>query len=316
MNLELLEKLLFIRRMEEAISTRYSEQKMRCPTHLSIGQELPAIAVCQALSHRDLVVSTHRSHAHYLAKGGDPYAFVAELYGKSTGCSGGVGGSMHLTDESVGFIGSTAIVGNSIPVGVGLALSLKLNKDNHDLAVIFLGEAAIETGAFLESANYSAVNKLPLVFACENNLYSVYSDLSSRQPSNRSMKDLAYGLGLKYEKVDTESVSQCVSETAEIIEKYRGENEPLFLEFPTYRHREHCGPNSDDELCYRPATERKYWLSRDPLDRALDVLKKEKGSKALDSIETKILLDINLIFDFAEQSAFPSFDSLTEYAIK
>ena len=164
---KLFKKLLFLRRLEEEIANRYSEQSMRCPTHLSIGQELPAIAICENLSVNDLAVSTHRCHAHYLAKGGDPYAFVAELYGKETGCSKGKGGSMHLVDESVGFMGATAIVGNSIPVGAGLAMAMKLDGNKKNVVVIFLGEAATETGAFYESANFAVVNKIPLIFACE-----------------------------------------------------------------------------------------------------------------------------------------------------
>ena len=316
MNLALLEKLLFIRRLEEAVSEHYSEQKMRCPTHLSIGQELPAVAVCDSLSHEDLAVSTHRSHAHYLAKGGDPFAFIAELYGKSTGCSGGVGGSMHLIDEKAGFLGSTAIVGNSIPIGVGAALSLKLDKNRHNAVVIFIGEAATETGAFLESANYAAVNELSVIFVCENNLYSVYSDLSSRQPKNRTLKELAHGLGLDYEIVDTISATECVRQTASIIKKFRGQTSPLFLEYPTYRHREHCGPNFDDDLKYREPKEVEYWISRDPLDVLLGESKTAASLDDLNKIEKKISSQIRSIFEFAEKSEFPNFENLREFATK
>ena len=129
--LTILKKLYLIRDLEEGIAAKYSEGKMRCPTHLSIGQEGAPAALSTLLSHQDLAVSTHRAHAHYLAKGGCPKAMLAEIYGKATGCSGGRGGSMHLIDESVGFKGSTAIVGNTIPIGVGLALSQKTVSYTH-----------------------------------------------------------------------------------------------------------------------------------------------------------------------------------------
>ena len=129
MNLsELQASMLRIRLVEESIANKYSEQKMRCPTHLSIGQEAIAVGVCSNLTNEDQVLSSHRAHAHYLAKGGCLNSMLAEIYGKVTGCSKGMGGSMHLIDKSVGFMGSTAIVGNSIPVAVGFALSLKLRE--------------------------------------------------------------------------------------------------------------------------------------------------------------------------------------------
>jgi pyruvate dehydrogenase E1 component alpha subunit len=123
---KLFESMLRIRLVEESIANKYSEQKMRCPTHLSIGQEAIAVGVCANLTSQDQVLSTHRAHAHYLAKGGCLNSMMAEIYGKASGCSKGMGGSMHLIDTSVGFMGSTAIVGNTIPVAVGLALEKKL----------------------------------------------------------------------------------------------------------------------------------------------------------------------------------------------
>ena len=165
--------MLKIRLAEETIAERYSEQKMRCPTHLCIGQEAVSSAVGHSLKKSDYAVSTHRSHGHYLGKGGDLNKMIAEIYGKETGCSKGYGGSMHLVDKDVGFMGSTAIVGNSIPVGIGLALASKLNKSDI-VTAIFLGEGAIEEGVFAESVNFAAQSKLPVLFVCENNLYSVF----------------------------------------------------------------------------------------------------------------------------------------------
>src|SRR3990167_9152776 len=151
---EIYYRAMRIRMVEEEISRRYGEKKMRCPVHLSIGQELNASTVCQYLTKDDQMVSTHRGHAHYLAKGGSLEKFIAELYGKTTGCSGGLGGSMHLCDRSVGFLGSTSIVGGTIPIGVGLAFSNKLQR-KENIVVVCMGDAAIEEGIFWESWNFA-----------------------------------------------------------------------------------------------------------------------------------------------------------------
>ena len=145
--MEIYRRMELIRCVEETIAERYNEEQMRCPTHLSIGQEAVAAAVGVALRSDDYAVSTHRSHGHYLGKGGDVPKMIAEIYGKATGCSKGRGGSMHLIDTEVGFMGSTAIVSNSIPIGAGLGLSIQLNKTDQ-ISCIFLGDEAVEEGVF------------------------------------------------------------------------------------------------------------------------------------------------------------------------
>ena len=157
--IELLRQMKFIRAVEDMIAQRYAEQEMRCPVHLSIGQEATAAAVGLALQDGDKAVSSHRSHAHYLAMGGNAGRMLAEIYGKATGCCGGRGGSMHLTDLDAGFVASTAIVGNSIPVGAGVAMAEKL-KNSGAIVVIFCGEGATETGVFAETVNFIAVHQL------------------------------------------------------------------------------------------------------------------------------------------------------------
>ena len=181
----LLEKMKLIRMIEEEIAKRYSENKMRCPTHLSIGQEAPAVGVFSALQKSDWVFSGHRNHAHYLAKGGNLKAMISEIYGKSSGCCGGKGGSMHLTDKSSGFIGATPSVGSTIPIAVGAALTAKRIASNR-IVSIFFGDGAMEAGVVHESMNFAATAKLPVLFICENNLYSVYSPLDVRQPSEEN----------------------------------------------------------------------------------------------------------------------------------
>ena len=205
--------------VEEEIAKRYPDQEMRCPVHLSIGQEASAVGVCAALKSTDWAFSGHRNHAHYLAKGGNLRSMISEIYGKETGCCGGRGGSMHLTDQSAGFIGATPIVGSTIPIAVGAALTAKQESKGR-VVVVFLGDGAMEAGVVHESLNFAAVRSLPILFACENNLYSVYSPLSVRQPDNRSLADIAAGHGVKTLKVDgndVDDVSVCVCDRRETI---------------------------------------------------------------------------------------------------
>ena len=193
--------MVLIRTVEETIAEKYDQQNMRCPTHLSTGQEAVSAAVGMALQKKDLVVSTHRSHGHYLGKGGNIPRMIAEIYGKEGGCSKGKGGSMHLIDLSVGFMGSTAIVGNSIPIGAGLGLAMQLDKSNN-ISCIFIGDGAIEEGVFAETVNFCAQRDLPVLFLCENNFYSVYSPLTVRQPKNRPIHKMVEAMGIKSFKGD------------------------------------------------------------------------------------------------------------------
>ena len=261
---KLFESMLRIRLVEESIANKYSEQKMRCPTHLSIGQEAIAVGVCANLTSQDQVLSTHRAHAHYLAKGGCLNSMMAEIYGKASGCSKGMGGSMHLIDTSVGFMGSTAIVANTIPVAVGLALEKKLTRKK-SIACVFFGDGATEEGAFYESVNFAIIHSLPILFICENNLYSVYSGLEVRQPVDRKIYKMVRAMGLSAQHGngnDVEEVARKVKHAKTMILKSGG---PQFLEFDTYRWREHCGPNFDNNIGYREESEFLKWKKKDPL---------------------------------------------------
>lgn len=295
-----------IRAVEEAIAARYAEQKMRCPTHLSIGQEGVAVGVCAALEPEDTAVSGHRAHAHYLAKGGNLPAMIAELYGKETGCSRGKGGSMHLVDESVGFMGSTAIVGGTVPVGVGLALAAKL-EGTAALAVVFVGDAVAETGVFSESLNFAAVKRLPVLFVCENNLYSVYSGLSVRQPEGRRIDRLAEALGVPAAAGDGNDARAVRGLTREAVRTIREGRGPRFLEFATYRWREHCGPHYDNDIGYRSPAEFEGWKDRDPIAVLEAALLGEDRIAPADLVEMDraIEAEIGEAFAFAEASDFP-----------
>jgi pyruvate dehydrogenase E1 component alpha subunit len=297
--------MLHVRLVEEAIADRYSEWKMRCPTHLCIGQEAVATGVCAALRSSDFAVSGHRAHGHYLAKGGSLERMLAEIYGKATGCCAGKGGSMHLVDLEAGFMGSTAIVGGTIPVGVGLALSISLQAGD-DVSVVFLGDGAVEEGVFYESANFAALKKLPVLFVCENNHYSVYSPLDVRQPPGRRIYEMVAALGLDSTHVHGNDVTDVYRAAETAVSEIRSGRGPKFIELETYRWREHCGPNYDNDIGYRTPEEFAEWKARDPLVVSrqrigADVL----DDAAIDRMSAEIRAQIDAAFDFAERSPFP-----------
>lgn len=304
--LNLLHQMMRIRAVEEAIAERYTEGNMRCPTHLSIGQEASAVGVCRALSATDLVVSGHRAHAHYLGKGGDLPAMIAEIYGKLTGCSGGKGGSMHLLDEAVGFMGSTAIVGGTVPVGVGLAYAAKF-RSTGQVVCIFLGDAVPEEGVFFESVNFAVLKQLPVLFICENNLYSVYSPLSVRQPPGRQIHEMVAGMGLPSAHLDGNDARAVHTEISAGLNAIRAGGGPLFYELETYRWREHCGPFYDNDLGYRDESEFEKWKAKDPILRLRNQLLSDDPTctGAIAGMEREIEAEVAAAFEYAEAAPFP-----------
>jgi pyruvate dehydrogenase E1 component alpha subunit len=298
-----------IRSVEENIAKEYVNNKMRCPVHLSIGQEIVSAVVGLNQRIQDTAVSSHRAHAHYLAKGGDLYKMIAEIYGKVTGCCKGRGGSMHLIDLEVGFLGSSAIVGNSIPIGVGAGFSHKLNNSDA-LSFVFLGDGAIEEGSFYESVNFSAVQNLPVVYICENNLYSVYTGLNMRQPETRNIYEMVGAMGINAVKIETADVINCLKLTTEVINQARLGKKPVFIEYDTYRWLEHCGPNDDDSLGYRPKGELTKWKNEDSLSKLENILVSnyEVPDSLIKEIKNKILEDVSLAFDQAKLDEFPTLE--------
>ena len=300
----LYEELLKIRLIEEEISYRYSEEKMRCPTHIAIGQEAAAVGVCASLNKNDYAVSGHRAHHHYIAKGGNIKKLIAEIYGKETGCSGGKGGSMHLIDTNVGFMGSTAIVAGTIPVGVGLSFSQKL-KHSENITCIFFGDAAIEEGVFYESVNFAILKNLPVLFVCENNQFSCFTHLSERQPQNRKIFEMVSGLGIDSFECDGNDVIAVQETTAQLVNKIKKGEGPKFLELHTYRWLEHCGPNYDDELGYRTTNDIKKSRENDPI-----IILEKKYPELIKSKKHTILKNLKTLtknaFKFAEESNFPN----------
>jgi len=307
LSLRLFAQMYRIRAVEEEIALRYPQGKMRCPVHLSIGQEAIPAVFADCIRTTDFAVSTHRGHAHYLAKGGNLNAMIAEIYGKATGCAKGKGGSMHLIDLAVNFMGTSAIVGNSIPVGVGLALSAQL-KETDQISCVFLGDGAVEEGVFYESVNFAAVRKLPVLFICENNLYSVYSPLAVRQPEGRSIAKMVEAMGIEVATGAASDLMLCNQILKDAVNAVRAGQGPYFLEFGTYRWREHCGPNFDNDIGYRAQDEFLAWQDRDPLthlERALNQSEPEVQLE-VDEIKLSIKAELQSTFQIAEAAPFPA----------
>ncbi|MBL8834918.1 MAG: thiamine pyrophosphate-dependent dehydrogenase E1 component subunit alpha [Alphaproteobacteria bacterium] len=311
--LALYRQMLRVRMVEETIARLYAEQEMRCPTHLCIGQEAIPVGVSAHLTATDLVFSGHRSHGHYLAKGGDLRAMVAELYGRETGCARGKGGSQHLVDLACGFMGSAPILASTVSVGVGAAWGARMAGEDR-VVVVYFGDAATEEGAFHEAMNFAAVRRLPVVFVCENNLYSVHSPLAIRQPP-RPISALGGAHGVAAACGDGNDVEAVHALASGAVARARRGDGPTLLEFATYRLMEHCGPNGDLELGYRSAEEIAAWQARDPVavyrnrlaaDGALDAAAQERAA-------AETAREIDDAVAFAKASPFPAPDQLARF---
>ena len=306
-------QLLRIRRIEEAIAKRYSEWEMRCPVHLGIGQEAIPVGVSMHLTKNDHVYSNHRSHGHYFAKGGNLKKMIAELYGKETGCCGGRGGSMHLIDLEVGFMGSTPIVGGTVPLAVGDAWSAVL-KGEKRISVIYFGDGCFEEGVVHEAMNFAVLHKLPVIFVCENNGYSVFTQLNERQ-ATRKIINIAEAHGMQTHSADGNDVLEVMEVSYNAIKRARDGNGPQFFEFKTYRWLEHCGPDEDDHLNYRPKGELSTWKDRCPVEKLKKhiVRKDTNYEKKFQLIEKNIEIEIDEAFEFAKNSKSPQIDQLGKY---
>lgn len=266
-----LRDMLVIRLAEEGISDLAKSQAAKTPCHLGIGQEAVAVGISAGLVSSDRVFGGHRSHPHYLALGGDLDALLAEVLGKAAGASNGMGGSMHLYASDIGFHGSVPIVGATIPIAVGAALASKMDQDG-SIAVCYFGDGACEEGVFHESLNLAAVQKLPVLFVCENNLFSSHLDIKDRQPGDRVAR-FADAHCVASSTVDGNDVVAMRNSAQRHIAQLRAGNGPAMIEAVTYRHRGHVGPNEDIDVGVRRSlSELEDWKARDPVRRLHDSL--------------------------------------------
>jgi len=261
--LEIYKTLYLIRGSEELIINHYKENEMKTPMHMSMGEEAIVVAIVAALQKKDLVFGTYRSHALYLAKTGDIDGFFAELYGKVTGSARGKAGSMHLAKPSKNMMLTSAVVGTTIPVAVGAALSNKIQKNNRIVATFF-GDGAIDEGVFWESLNFACLKQLPILFVCEDNNLAIHSHIKERQ-GYRSIEQVVSQFNCLVGSSETTDVFEIYKLTANILEKMKKSGKPAFLHLKYYRYLEHVGVQEDFSSNYRSREEYLRWKKVDPI---------------------------------------------------
>jgi pyruvate dehydrogenase E1 component alpha subunit len=316
---KLYETMVRIRVCEESFVEPILRGEVRCPVHLYSGQEAIATGVCFALSEKDYIFGSHRSHGHYLAKGGGMRELVAEIYGRETGCSRGRGGSMHIIAPEIGMIGSTPIVGGTISLAVGAALASKIRRERR-VTVSFFGDGATGEGALYESLNFAGLKKLPIIFACENNLYSTHMPIEECRPENNIFK-IGEPFCIPSDRVDGNDVLKVYEATKRAVEQCRKDRGPVFIEFMTYRLRGHVGPDDNIQGTHtdiRPQEEMEKWRKKDPIKRfekyliENGVLRKEKIKKINEGIED----EVKEAHQYAKNSSNPNPEELMKYVFK
>jgi 2-oxoisovalerate dehydrogenase E1 component len=310
----LFESMLLLRRFEELIRSNLEPvKKIGTPCHLYIGQEAVAVGVCAALEKADMIFGNHRSHGHYLAKGGDLDAAMAEIYCRQTGCSHGRGGSMHLIDLEHGVMGTSSIVAGSVPLAVGSGLSSAM-QENGKVSVVFHGDGVPEEGVWNESANLAALNRLPVLFACENNLYCTHLPLDERRVRN-NLSELAAAHGLRVYKADGNNVEEVYRRATEAVNSIRNGEGPAFLECTTYRWLGHVGPKDDLHVGLRDEKEVAAWKERCPIANLERHLLKAgmMTEAAVQEVHARVEKRLAAALEKAEKAPSPVAASLTAH---
>ena len=307
---EIYRVMLRIRLFEEKVASLVEGKKIKTPCHLYIGQEAVAAGVCAALRKKDYVYSTHRSHGHYIAKGGDLKSLMAEIFCRATGCSGGYGGSMHVCSPDVGLPGSSAIVGGTIPLAVGTALAFA-GRGQKSVSCAFFGDGAATEGVLYESMNFAKLRNLPVVFVCENNFYSTHMHISKIQ-ANSEIHKRAHGFDVPSQRIDGNNAVEVYRAAGEAVEKARAGGGPSFIECLTYRWRGHVGPNYDLDKGIRSREELDWWVGNCAVSRMETFL---KDINILDESENKrmigrIVEEVEESLIFAQKSPFPEAQNL------
>lgn len=309
-----LEQLLKIRTVENKIAFHKKTGDIKGPVHLAAGQEAIAVGIANSLKKTDTVFGAHRSHSHILSLDSDIKKLFAEILGKPTGHCKGFGGSMHLQDLENGFYGSVPIVAGTIPIAVGAALALKMRLKNN-IAVSYFGDGAVEEGVFHESLNLSKILKCPILFVCENNLFSSHMHISKRQPFS-SQARFACVSGLKFKVIDGNNILECANAAEELIAFSRENNEPTFLEAVTYRLYGHVDWREDIDVgVNRSKKDLDLWKKRDPIKR-LSVGLLNKGllkKKEFEDMTKKIKENVDFLWEQATRDKLQNEKDLEKY---
>jgi len=303
--LDILNRMIKIRMFELRVAKIAENQEIQDPVHLYIGQEAIAASVCVNLNDDDYVYSTHRSHGHYLAKGGNMEKLMAEIYCRETGCSRGRGGSMHIIDKKVSFMMSSPIVGGSIPIAAGSALASKM-KGKGQVSVAFFGDGATDEGVFYESINFAAVYKLPVIFVCENNGFSTHLPDFLRQ-SNTSVADRIKGFNINTDKVDGNNPYEIYNAVSNMIERARDNEGPSLIECTTYRWLSHVGYWQDLDIGFRKKKDVEYWMNKCPIDFLSNDLISKGILQEVDFMEMKEKMQqqVEESVNYAKNSPYP-----------
>lgn len=305
------ERMVLIRSVEQAIAELVVSGEAKCPCHLAVGQEAVAVGVARHLTSQDRLYGAHRSHSQFLALGGSPESLIAEILGKETGCSRGMGGSMHLVDESVGFGGSVPIVAGTVPVAVGAALAFKVRKQEN-VGVAFFGDGACEEGVVHESMNMASSMKLPVLFVVENNLFSSHLDIHLRQPGNRVAR-FAEAHGISVEVVDGNDVLAVASAAERLVSRARQGAGPGFIEAVTYRWLGHVGADANIDVGVRRSMEEvTSWKKRDPIARLETALAFDRGVKStqFDAVKDRVDTIVKNAVAAARTAPYPAAEAL------
>lgn len=305
--------MLLIRRIEERVAENYGEGQIGGFTHLYIGQEAVAVGAITSLNHDDYVIDTYRDHGHFLARGGDPRGFMAELFGKATGICHGKGGSMHLADAEHYFYGGTGIVGGSIPIAAGLGLACSYREDDR-IVMAFFGDGATNQGVWHEGLNFAELWNLPVIFVCENNFYGIGTGVQTASSLTEVHKK-ANGYGMPGYLVDGMDVLAVRRQCEEVVKHVRGGSGPALIEARCYRYQGH---SMTDPGRYRARAEEELWRKRDPIPRLARHLRSEgiADEPRLAELEREIEDVCEEAVQFALDSPDPDPAALYEHMFK
>ena len=300
--LEMYKRMLGIRRFEERVRYLFLEGIMPGTIHQYDGQEACAVGVCSALADGDVIASTHRPHGHAIAKGLTYKEMMAELFGKTTGCCKGKGGSMHLGNMDKGMLPSIAIVGGNLPIVTGMGLAFKL-RSKKNVAVSFFGDGASNEGAFHEAINLAAIYDIPAVFVCENNLYGASTHVSIVSKL-KNIADRACAYGIDGVVADGNDVLAVYEASQKVIKKARNGGGPSILELKTFRR---CGHSRRDSKAYMRKEELDYWMARDPIAMFKDILLKAGfcSEEDLERISKEVDAEVEEAVEYAQASPDP-----------
>jgi len=316
---KLYETMIRIRFCEESFVEPIINKQIKCPVHLYTGQEAVAAGVCTALGKRDYLFGNHRSHGHYLAHDGSMNQLVAEVFGKQTGCSRGRGGSMHLYSLDNNVLGTAPIVAGTISLAVGSALASRIKRERK-VTVSFFGDGATGEGVLYESLNLASLMKLPVLFVCENNLYSTHMPIKECRHKN-NIYQTAVPFGIQCYRIDGNDVLKVYETAKKAVAECKSGRGPVFIECLTYRMRGHVGPNDNvqgQQTDIRPEKEINKWNKKDPVKRFEKYLMSSKiiSNAGLEKIKNNAIKEVSDAYEFMEKSPYPNKSELINYVFK